>query len=172
MITIIAAVAADGGIGKGGKLLWHLPEDLKHFKALTHDSTIIMGRNTWESLPKRPLPGRRNIIISSNKDYNADGAEVFPSLAEAIAATRDKTGIPGKGEESCEEEIFIIGGGMIYAEAIKFADFLELTEIDDIIADADTFFPSHNREEWNLVSSESHQEKGLTYRFNRYQRNV
>lgn len=155
MKTIIAAVAADGAIGRNGELLWHLPEDLRHFKTLTLGSTVIMGRNTWQSLPRRPLPGRRNIVVSRMRDFKAEGAEVFESLDAALAAS---------------EKSFIIGGGMLYAEAMDKADALELTEIDAVADGADTWFPAIDANKWRKVSDESHEEKGLHYRFVRYER--
>ena len=157
MLTLIAAVAADGAIGRNGDLLWHLPGDLKHFKALTLGATVVMGRNTWLSLPRRPLPGRRNIVVSRTAGFTPEGAEVFPSLDVALDAAKD-------------ENVFLIGGGMLYGAALPMADALELTEIAAAAPDADTWFPAFDRSEWRLVAEEEHEEKGLVYRFVRYER--
>lgn len=158
MMTIIAAVAADGGIGRKGQLLWHISDDLKHFKELTMGKPVVMGRNTWESLPKRPLPGRLNVVITSNPEYEAPGAEIARSLEEACR-------IAGKGDD-----YFIIGGGKIYKESIEMADCLELTEIEAETEDADTFFPAIKEEDWELVKSELRESSGFRYRFSTYHR--
>lgn len=163
MITIIAAVAVDGGIGRRGDLLWHLKEDLRHFKQITMGQPVVMGRMTWESLPKRPLPGRKNIVISRNKDYHPAGAELAASLREALEMAED--GLQGENRE-----IFIIGGGRIYADAISIADALELTEIEDIANDADTFFPAIENADWKIISSRPGEENGKKYKFVRYER--
>lgn len=167
MITIIAAVAADGGIGRRGDLLWHIPADLKHFKKLTMGAPVVMGRNTWESLPKRPLPGRRNIVISRNPSYLAEGAEVYASLADAL----DSAALTASSHPGGEKEVFIIGGASIYAAALPMADALELTEIDATADDADTFFPEIDFSDWILVRSEpSDIEEKMRYCFRRYER--
>ena len=142
MISIIAAVAKNRAIGFQNKLIYWLPNDLKRFKALTTGHTIIMGRNTFLSLPKGALPNRRNIVLSrSTKSF--DGCEVFTSLEEAL--------------QHCEknEEVFIIGGASVYQQAMKIADRLCLTEIDDTPKEADTFFPPYD-EGWRQVAYESH----------------
>ena len=155
-LTLIAAIAADGAIGRRGDLLWHLPADLRHFKELTLGAPVIMGRKTWESLPKRPLPGRQNIVITSNSAYDAPGALIAPSLSAAVK-TADS------------DKVFIIGGGSVYAEAISHADTLELTRIDSTVEDADTRFPEIDPAEWSetdesrLRPAMSHND--LTYRF-------
>lgn len=132
-INIIAAVCANGAIGRAGDLLFHLSDDLKRFKALTMGWPIIMGRKTFESFPKGPLPGRRNIVISRRRDYAPAGAEVYASPEEALAAC---AGV---------EKVFVIGGGEIYRLFMPQADVLDLTEIDASPADADTFFPAHTK---------------------------
>ena len=141
MITIIAAVAKNRAIGFENKLLYWLPNDLKRFKALTTGHTIIMGRNTFESLPKGALPNRRNVVLSrTTKEF--PGCDVFPTLEEAI--------------QSCqpEEDVYIIGGARVYEQAIKFADRLCLTEIDDTPKDADAFFPDYS--DWKVETKETH----------------
>ena len=137
MIHIIVAVGNQGEIGYKNQLLCHLPADLKHFKELTSGHTILMGRKTWDSLPKKPLPNRRNLVISRNKDLQLEGAEVFSSPEDAL-----------KNVE-IGEEVFIIGGEQIYQLFINKADKIHLTHI---LADfeADAFFPKINPEEWEL----------------------
>ena len=137
MIHIIVAVGNRGEIGYQNHLLCHLPADLKHFKELTTGHTILMGRKTWDSLPKKPLPNRRNIVISRNKELTLDGAEVFSSPEEAL-----------KNIE-VGEEVFIIGGEQIYQLFVNKADKIHLTHI---LADfeADAFFPKIDSKEWEL----------------------
>ena len=142
MITIIAAVAKNRAIGYQNKLIYWLPNDLKRFKTLTTGHTIIMGRNTFLSLPKGALPNRRNIVLSrSAKAF--EGCDVYPSLEEAL-----KHCTP-------DEDIYIIGGASVYRQALKLADRLCLTEIDDIPAEADTFFPPYE-DDWQEESREDH----------------
>ena len=142
MISIIAAVAKNRAIGYKNKLIYWLPNDLKRFKALTTGHTIIMGRNTFLSLPKGALPNRRNIVLSrSHKEF--PGCETFPSLEEAL--------------EHCtpDEDIYIIGGASVYRQALKMANRLCLTEIDDTPVEADTFFPPYE-DDWQEESREDH----------------
>ncbi|MDP1734888.1 MAG: dihydrofolate reductase [Sulfuritalea sp.] len=159
ILTLIAAVASNGVIGIDNRLPWRLPADLKRFKALTLGHTVIMGRKTWESLPAsfRPLPGRRNVVITRNASYRAEGATVATSLPAAIAAA-------GNGEA------FVIGGAELYAAALPLADRLQLTEIDAAF-DGDTHFPDVARREWREAARESHRdEAGLGYAFVTYER--
>ena len=142
MISIIAAVAKNRAIGFKNKLIYWLPNDLKRFKTLTTGHTIIMGRNTFLSLPKGALPNRRNIVLSrSQKAF--EGCDVYPSLEEAL-----KHCAP-------DEDIYIIGGASVYRQALPLADRLCLTEIDDTPAEADTFFPSYE-DDWQEESREDH----------------
>ena len=142
MINIIAAVAQDRAIGFQNKLIYWLPNDLKRFKALTTGHTIIMGRNTFLSLPKGALPNRRNIVLSrSVKEFS--GCDVYPSLEEALAHCAP------------DEDVYIIGGASVYEQALPLADRLCLTEIDDTPAEADTFFPPY-KDEWKEAARESH----------------
>ena len=136
LVTLIAAVARNRAIGKDNRLLWQLSEDMQRFKALTLGHTVVMGRKTWESLPAkfRPLPGRRNVVVSRNSAYQAVGATVTHSLEEAISVV---------GNES----MFVIGGAEIYNQALLLADRLELTEVDDTPA-GDAFFPEVNNRRW------------------------
>ena len=141
MISIIAAVAKNRAIGYKNKLLYWLPNDLKRFKTLTTGHTIIMGRKTFESLPKGALPNRRNVVLSrSEKEF--PGCEVFPSLKEALKHCQP------------DEDVFIIGGASVYSQAMTVADRLCLTEIDDTPADADAFFPPYD--DWNVAEREDH----------------
>ena len=142
MITLIAAVAENNAIGKGDQLLWHLPKDFKHFKHLTTGHCIIMGRKTFETFPK-PLPNRIHIVITHQKGYTKEGAVVVSSVEEAI----EKALI-------IDPNPYVIGGGEIYAQALPFADAIELTRVHHTFAEADVFFPEFNREEWELVASE------------------
>ncbi|MBS1143571.1 MAG: dihydrofolate reductase [Proteobacteria bacterium] len=141
-VVIIAAVAKNRVIGKDNQLIWNLPEDMAHFKALTAGHTVIMGRKTWESLPPRfrPLPGRRNIVISRQADYDAPGAELANSLESALklAANADTA--------------FIIGGEQIYAQAMALADRLEITEVD-LEPEGDAWFPEISTVNWKKTSN-------------------
>ena len=143
MLSIIAAINKNRGIGLNNQLLYWLPNDLKRFKALTTGHTVIMGRKTFESLPKGALPNRRNIVLS-RKLKNFERAECFDSLAEALHHCTQ------------EEEIFIIGGSSLYKEALPLADKLYITEINDDLKEADVFFPPISAEEWNEKSRECH----------------
>lgn len=142
MINIIAAVAKDRAIGFQNKLIYWLPNDLKRFKSLTTGHTIIMGRNTFLSLPKGALPNRRNIVLSRTvTDF--PGCDVYPSLEEALAHCAK------------DEEVYIIGGASVYAQALSMADRLCLTEVDDTPKEADTFFPEY-KADWREVAREDH----------------
>ncbi len=142
MISIIAAVARNRAIGYENKLIYWLPNDLKRFKTLTTGHTIIMGRNTFLSLPKGALPNRRNIVLTrSQKAF--PGCDVYTSLEEALAHC-DK-----------DEDVYIIGGASVYRQAILLADRLCLTEINDTPEKADTFFPPYD--DWKEISREDHE---------------
>ncbi len=159
ILTLIAAVAKNGVIGKDNRLPWHLPADLRHFKALTTGHAVIMGRKTWESLPEkfRPLPGRQNIVVTRNATYAASGATVAGSLPDAVAA-------------AAGEEAFVIGGAELYQVALPLADRLQLTEIDAEF-DGDTWFPARDPRQWREVAREMHRdETGPGYAFVRYDR--
>lgn len=128
-----------------GKMPWHLPNDLKHFKSVTQGHTVIMGRKTFDSLPNGALPNRRNIVISSNNELSISDVEVLSSIDKALELTRN------------EKEVFIIGGGSIYAQAMGIADKLHITVIHHTFENVDTFFPQIEAERWEEVSAESHQ---------------
>lgn len=143
-ISIIAAVDHRMAIGFQNKLLFWLPNDLKRFKALTTGNTIIMGRKTFESLPKGALPNRRNVVLSSNPATECPGAEVFTSLEAALKSCQE------------EEKVYIIGGASVYRQAMPLADELCLTEVDDTAPEADTFFPAVDTAIWHEKSREVH----------------
>jgi dihydrofolate reductase len=134
IVSLIVAIDEDNGIGKDNKLPWHLPADLKHFKTLTTGHTIVMGRKTFDSIGK-PLPNRRNIIISRQQDLAVEGTEVVQSLPEALNLCED------------ENEIFIIGGAQIFKYAMPLANILYLTIIHHTF-EADTFFPEIDQKNW------------------------
>ena len=160
MLSLIAAVARNRAIGKDNQLLWHLPEDMRHFRETTRGKTVIMGRRTWESLPERfrPLPGRLNIVVSRNPGYQAAGATRAGSLQEAI----EKAGVG--------DEAFIIGGAELYRQALPLASRLYLTEIAESI-EGDVFFPEVLPQEWEEVSRQAQQgTSGLRFSFVVYQR--
>jgi dihydrofolate reductase len=140
-INIIAAVAKNRAIGFENKLIYWLPNDLKRFKALTTGHTIIMGRNTFESLPKGALPNRRNVVLSTTVK-ELPGCDVFPTLDAALQSCRP------------DEDVFIIGGARVYEQAIGKADRLCLTEVDDTPAQADAFFPDYS--DWQVINKEAH----------------
>jgi dihydrofolate reductase len=147
-IAIYAAVAENGVIGREGGLPWRLSSDMKRFKAGTMGNPIVMGRKTWESFPKRPLPGRLNIVISRDPAYRAEGAKVVTSLKDALTLATAKGRCMAGAEEIC-----IVGGGEIYRQAIGFADRLKLTHVLADI-DGDTLFPEIDPAVWEVVSSE------------------
>ncbi|MCK9284339.1 MAG: dihydrofolate reductase [Rhodocyclaceae bacterium] len=159
-IALIAAVARNGAIGKDNALLWQLPGDMKFFRETTRGATVVMGRKTWESLPPRfrPLPGRRNIVVTRQAGYCADGAEVADGIDQALELAQ---GAP----------IFIIGGAELYALALPNADRLILTEVD-LAPEGDVYFPAFSRSDWRETSrSATQSENGIAYAFVTYQRN-
>lgn len=155
MLNIIAAIGRRGELGRDGDMIWFISEDLKRFKRLTTGHTVIMGRRTWESLPKGALPDRRNIVITTNPEYSATGAKLAPTLTEAVRMA---------GED---DEIFIIGGGSVYEQAIGAADRLYLTQIEGEAEDADTFFPAVDPTLWEIedMSEPASSREGVPYRF-------
>ena len=138
-ISMIVAMGRNRAIGKGGDLIWHLSADLRHFKEVTMGKTVVMGRKTYESLPhKRPLPGRRNVILSERMEQAPDGFELVGSVEQVVSAFAD-----------CDE-LMIMGGGSIYEQFLPLANRLYLTKLDKSF-DGDTFFPVVNFDEWQLV---------------------
>ena len=160
IISLIAALAANRAIGKDNELLWQLPEDMRHFRETTRGKPVIMGRKTWESLPEafRPLPGRHNIVVSRDPDYQAAGATLTGSLADALRQAADV------------EEVFVIGGGELYSQALPLASRLYLTEIEQDF-DGDVFFPEVQPQDWEEISRQPSQgTTGPLFSFAVYQR--
>lgn len=151
-INLIAALSTNRVIGKDGGFPWHITADLKHFKELTVGNTVIMGRKTFESIGK-PLPNRTNIVITRDRDFSAEGCRIVHSLEEAIDMAREF----GKGD------IFIIGGGQVYEQAMRFADKLILTLVHKEF-DGDTFFPDYSSFT-QVVSREQQEQEGLKFDF-------
>lgn len=159
ILSLIVAVAKRNVIGSDNRLLWHMPADLKHFKATTMGCPVIMGRKTFESIGKA-LPGRTNIVVTRNEEYIADGCTVANSLQEAV--------------DLCEndQEVFVIGGGEVYKQAIHAADRVYLTRIDAEF-DGDTVFPELNFSDWKLtkyVKFHSDEKNKYDYSFSEYER--
>jgi len=154
-VVIIAAVAKNRVIGRDNQLIWNIQEDMAHFKALTAGHTVVMGRKTWESLPPRfrPLPGRRNIVISRQADYAAPGAEVVNSLENALKLAASAA------------LVFIIGGEQIYTQAMALADRLEITEVD-LEPEGDAWFPEIAAVNWEKTAKT----EGSGYAFVTYQK--
>ncbi|MFI3321726.1 MAG: dihydrofolate reductase [Rikenellaceae bacterium] len=148
--SIIVAIAKNRVIGKDNSLIWHISEDLRYFKRITTAHTIIMGRKSYESIG-RPLPNRRNIVVSRNSDYSAAGCECVTSIESAIELCKD------------EQEIFIIGGGEIYKSTLPLADKLYITEVKHDY-EGDTFFPEIDFSQWKEISRESY-ERGEKYEY-------
>lgn len=158
-LSIIVAVADNNAIGKDNDLLWHISDDLKRFKALTSGHAVIMGRNTWNSLPRRPLPKRRNIVMTHDPSFIADGVEVAHSLQDVISLVRD------------EDEAFVMGGAEIYRQFLPFAQKLYVTHVHSYF-DADVFFPVIDLSRFVAVSDSgtlTDDASGLSYNFIDYQ---
>ena len=161
-ISIIVAVGENNEIGYRNGLLWRLPADLKRFKELTTGHTVVMGRHTFESLPNGPLPNRTNVVISRNPSFAHPDCLVFPSFDEALVKL------------SGETEVYIIGGGQIYNQALPFVSMLYLTQVHASFPDADTFFPEIDLTKWIKRSEETHpaDEKNIySYTFYKYEKN-
>lgn len=158
-VNLIVAIGKDGSIGRDGDLIWKISEDLKRFKALTMGHPVVMGRKTWDSLPKKPLPGRRNIVLTRRKDYLPAGAEVAGSVEEAVEICR-------------EEEPFVIGGAEIYKAFLPHISKLYLTEVEDECQDADAFLDIDLSHEWQMeeISETASTPEGVRYRYVTYQR--
>ena len=165
-IALIYARAANGTIGKNGAMPWHLPEDLAHFKRLTSGCPVIMGRKTWDSLPERfrPLPGRRNIVVTRQDDWSQNGVQRASSLPEALQMCEQQGGDGGS-----DGTVWIMGGAQIYAQALPLADRVEVTEIAQDF-DGDAYAPVLGPE-WQQAARESHVGAGgLPFSFVRYVR--
>ncbi|HEY2837022.1 MAG TPA: dihydrofolate reductase [Rhizomicrobium sp.] len=149
MITLVLAMAKNGVIGKDGAIPWRIADDLKRFKQLTLGKPVIMGRKTWDSLPRKPLPGRDNIVVTRQRDWSADGAIAALSVDEALAKGR---------------EVSVIGGGEIYREALSRAERIELTEVHGDF-DGDAHF-AFDHKDWRELSREDHvAPDGLAYSY-------
>lgn len=155
-VKIIAAIGKNYELGANNSLLWHLSGDMKFFRETTRGTTVIMGRRTYESIG-RPLPKRRNIVVSKSEGFAPEGVEVYPSLECAIEAANG-------------DEIYIIGGASIYEQALPLADELILTEIDKEYPDADVFFPRFDKSGWQAELIAENDEEGTHYRHIRYTR--
>jgi dihydrofolate reductase len=158
VIAIVVAHARNGVIGRDGGLPWHLPSDLKHFRELTSGHTVVMGRRTYESLPDRfrPLPNRRNVVLSTNPAYVARGAEVFTSLASAL--------------DGCDDTCFVIGGEATYRQALPLSDRVYATQLE-AEHDGDASFPDLPEAEWRCVdASEPLTENDQRFTFRTYER--
>ncbi len=161
MISLIAAIGKNYELGKKNALLWNLPLDMKHFQDTTRGHTVIMGQKTYESMGK-PLPNRKNIVVTRNKDFKAEGVEISYSLEDTIESFKDSP-----------EEIFVIGGGEIYKQTINNADRLYITHVNATFPDADTFFPEIIPIVWNEVSHEEHKadsRHAFDYTFSTYEK--
>lgn len=159
-LSIVAAVARNGVIGREGGIPWHIPEDMARFRALTTGHPVVMGRKTWDSLPDRfrPLPGRRNVVVTRNPVWTADGAERAASLDTALELLDDP------------ETVFVIGGASLYDQALPLADDLELTEVD-LEPEGDAFFPAWDREAFEEMSRDARvSEDGTPFAFVTYRR--
>ena len=163
-LAMIAALAENHVIGLDNQMPWHLPADLKHFKAMTLGKPIVMGRKTWDSLG-RPLPGRLNLVVSRQSDLQLDGAEVLPSLEAAIARADDWA------REQGADEIMLIGGAQLYTQALERAQRLYLTRIE-ASPEGDAFFPQFDENLWQRIESQAHPAEGEApaYRFETWQR--
>ena len=146
-LSLIVARDRNGAIGKDGRLPWKLADDLAFFKSVTGGHPVIMGRKTWDSLPKRPLPGRENIVLTRDWTFRAHGARVFTALGPAIEA--------GKALARAEDkrEVFVIGGQSLYTATISIADILYITEVDAKI-DGDTFFPKFDESQFDAMTAQ------------------
>lgn len=173
-IAIIAAVGPNRELGRRGDLIWHISADLKNFKRITTGQTVIMGRKTWESLPKRPLPGRVNVVISRSCQ-DIEGAVCVSSIDAILSGEIwECAGFSAEQVKEIDSTVFIIGGAQIYSEFLPYADILFLTRIDADAGDGvDSWFPEYE-DEWNLDSASVWETdpNGVKYRFETWKRNV
>lgn len=158
LISIIAALSKDYVIGQNNDMPWHLPADMRYFVRTTKGHPIIMGRKCFESIGSKPLPRRQNIIITRNPHFQAEGCIVVHSLEKALAVAKEyyPVTVP-PSEEEREAEVFIIGGGEIYSQALEKADLLYLTYIDVKVPEGDVFFPAFDPTTWKVIQEEAHQ---------------
>lgn len=163
MLSLIVAISENYAIGKAGDLLCHLPNDLKHFKELTTGATVVMGKNTFFSLPRRPLPNRRNIVLTRDESFQYENTEVAHSIDHLLSIL------------SADEKVFIIGGGEVYKQFMPLVDELQITHIHHTWEDADTFFPEIDLSIWECVSEEYYKQDekhAFAYTFATYQRKI
>jgi dihydrofolate reductase len=152
-ISLVLAMASSGVIGVDGGMPWRIPEDMKHFKAVTMGKPIVMGRKTWDSFPKKPLPGRTNIVVTRDANWHSEGAVVAHSFKDAIALAGGA------------EEVAVIGGAQIYKLALPCADLVHLTQVHRDFA-GDTHMPPFNSADWRETSRDDHATpEGLAYSF-------
>ena len=159
MLSIIVAISENYAIGKAGDLLCHLPNDLKHFKELTTGATVVMGKNTFFSLPRRPLPNRRNIVLTRDESFQYENTEVAHSIDHLLSIL------------SADEKVFIIGGGEVYKQFMPLVDELQIKHIHHTCEDADTFFPDIDPSVWSVADRSELQtdpETGYTFEFVEY----
>jgi dihydrofolate reductase len=153
-IILVVARASDGTIGHEGKIPWRIPADMRHFKSVTMGKPCIMGRKTWESLPKKPLPGRTNIVVTRDRAFQAEQAVVVHSFADAIA----------EAQAESPDEIAVIGGADLYREALPHAERIYLTEVHGSFG-GDVRLMAFDSDEWNQVAREDHPAEGDTPAF-------
>lgn len=161
MLSLIAAIAENGAIGKDNDLLWHISSDLKRFKALTINHAVIMGRRTFESLPHGPLPKRRNIVLTHDNDFNPDGVEVAHSVEEVLAMVNE------------EDDFFVMGGAAVYRLLLPYAKKLFITFIHKSYPDADVFFPPLDFNAYKLINETAalvDEPSGLIYHYADYEK--
>ena len=159
-ISLVAAVARNGAIGKNSQLLWQEPQDQRHFRATTLGHPVVMGRKTWDSLPARfrPLPGRQNVVVTRNPTLHFAGAQQAASLQDALQLLAGTA------------QVFVIGGAQLYAQALPHADEMVLTEVDADL-DGDVFFPAWAPEDWTAISRDAHTAaNGTPFAFVTYRR--
>ena len=144
MISIIAAIGKNGELGRKNNLLWNLPEDMRHFRDTTRGHTVIMGQKTFESIG-HPLPNRRNIVVTRNRAFKADGVDISNSLEDTLNSLKN-----------ADEEVFVIGGGEIYRQSIEKADKLYITHVNKSFPDADTFFPKIDDNIWQKIKNKKY----------------
>lgn len=148
MITLISAIDMADGIGdEEGKLLYNIPKDLEHFKNTTLGGVVVMGRKTWDSLKRKPLLGRKNYVLTNDKDFNPDGAKVLNSIDDIINLSKTYS-------------IFIIGGGELYKQMIEHADNMIITHVHEINISATSFFPPFSHEDWKIDEMNKYDEEG------------
>jgi dihydrofolate reductase len=143
-MNIIVAISENNAIGKSGDLLCYLPDDLKHFKALTTGATVVMGKKTFFSLPRRPLPNRRNIVLTRDESFTHEGVDVAHSIEYLQSMLME------------DEKVFIIGGGEVYRQFIPLVSALHITHVHHVWEDADTFFPAIDPDIWQCIDEEHH----------------